>query len=254
MRTPVLSSRTISERAAGTRLPEGREPPAHRVVQAARRRWPSSTRSARTAAARASSARARATTPRPSPTRRASAACAARSSSPRTRRSPRSRPPRRWAPSSTAAARASRSAWPRRAPAPTRAWPTSTRSTTPTWSPGRGRSGSSCSTRCPTWPGSSCPSGAAGWRAGSPSPCARRGPRSRWWAVGAADAMRGAADDRRRHRGQAARGRVTGPLLDEWLSDARRGRRGRGRRGDGAAARAGQARRRGRGRGRPWRR
>ena len=36
-RTPVLSTRTISERAGGRRA-EGREPPAHRLVQGARRR------------------------------------------------------------------------------------------------------------------------------------------------------------------------------------------------------------------------
>ena len=74
------------------------------------------------------------------------------------------------APSCTAAARRSRSAWrrPRRARARP-AWPSCTPSTTPTSSPARARSASSCSTTSPTWRRSSCRSAAAGWPAASRS-------------------------------------------------------------------------------------
>ena len=169
-RTPVLPSLTLTQRAGGEVALKAENLQRTGLVQDPRR--PEQARRARRRAARRGSpAAARATTRGRWPRRRARAACRARSSCRSRRRCPRPRAARtlgavvhRGGTSVEECVAAAQGA--RRA---RRAWPSCTRSTTPTSSPARARSGSSCSTTSPTWRRSSCPSAAAGWRAASPS-------------------------------------------------------------------------------------
>ena len=181
-RTPVLSSRTISERAGGI------------VALKAENLQRTGSFKIRGVAAKlaalgdgcaARGGRGVGGQPRPEPRRaaRGRAACAARCSCPTTRRSPRSRPRAGRARSSTSAATRSTPAWSSRSSARARAGSRScTRSTIPTSSPGRARWGSSCSRTCPTWRRSSCRSAAAGCARASRSRSRPRGPRWRWSA------------------------------------------------------------------------
>ena len=158
-----------------------------------------------------------------------------------------------------------------------RAWPSCTPSTTPTSSPGRARSASSCSRTSPTWPRSSCPVGGGGLASGVAIAVKSARPEVEVVGVqvdsvaaypeslrrGEPVEVAAGADDRRRHRGQAPRRADPRRSSARWLDDvvvvaedevaeamvaahgegqARRRGRGRRRRG-GAAGRPDRARR-----------
>ena len=182
-RTPMLSTRTISERAGGVGGAEGREPPAHRLVQDPRRLGQA--RRARRGRLPQRRRRGLGGQPRAEPGgRRAGARHPVRGVRARRRaavqgrgraRAGGDRPHRRRVgrrlPGARAGARARRAGW-----------PSCTRSTTPTSWPGRARSGSSCSRTCPTSPRWSCRSAAAACARAWRSPSRRRGRTWRWSA------------------------------------------------------------------------
>ena len=163
-RTPMLSSRTISERAGGVGRAEGREPAAHRLVQGPRRRGQARrarrrgcTRGRRRRVGRQPRAGARRRRAR---ARRARARCSCPTDAPIAKvEAARGQGATVHVGGDSVDACLDVGA---RARATRAGWRSCTRSTTPTSSPARARSGSSCSRTCPTSPRSSSRSAAAG--------------------------------------------------------------------------------------------